>query len=54
MMTSAHVRVIEDQTDQGTQDLEDHEPESPAADDARPVRAGFHVRAVPIDEPLGE
>src|ERR1700722_12334965 len=59
---SAHVRVIEDQTDAGDLDLEGQEPESPVADadadadaDAVPIRSGgFHVRAVPIDQPFGE
>ena len=55
---SAHVRVIEDQTDAGDPDLEGQEPESPVADadaDAVPIRSGgFHVRAVPIDQPFGE
>ena len=53
---SAHVRVIEDQTDAGDLDLEGQEPESPVGDaDAVPIRSGgFHVRAVPIDQPFGE
>jgi hypothetical protein len=53
MTSSAHVRVIEDQVDAGGRDVEDHEPESPV--DSVPVRTGgFHIRAVPIDQPLGE
>ena len=53
---SAHVRVIEDQTDASDQDLKGPEPESPVADaDSVQIRSGgFHVRAVPIDQPFGE
>ena len=52
--TSTHVRVIEDRTDAGGQDPKAEEPE-PSGDDALPVRiGGFHVRAVPIDQPFGE
>jgi hypothetical protein len=53
---SAHVRVIEDQTGTGDQDLKSQEPESPVADaDSVQIRSGgFHVRAVPIDQPFGE
>jgi hypothetical protein len=49
---SAHVRVIEDQT--AAQVPEEQELETPVAD-SPPIRsAGFHVHAVPIDQPLGE
>jgi hypothetical protein len=52
--TSTHVRVIEDQTEAGGKVLEEQQPESPG-DDSPPVRiGGFHVHAVPIDQPLGE
>jgi hypothetical protein len=51
---SAHVRVIEDQTDASDQDLEGQEPESPVADSQQVRTGGFHVRAVPIDQPIGE
>jgi hypothetical protein len=52
---SAHVRVIEDQTDVGRdQDLENPEPETPIDDSPQRRTGGFHVRAVPIDQPVGE
>jgi hypothetical protein len=51
---STHVRVIEDQIDADGQASAAQEPEPPG-DDTPPVRiGGFHVRAVPIDQPLGE
>ena len=51
---TAHVRVIEDQTDTADQDPERQEPDAPV--DAPPERriGGFHVRPVPIDQPVGE
>jgi hypothetical protein len=53
-MATAHVRVIEDLADADKQDVESQEPESPV--DASPERrpGGFHVRPVPIDQPVGE
>jgi hypothetical protein len=51
---SAHIRVIEDQNDPGDMDLETQEPDSPDADSPLSRTRGFHVRAVPIDQPLGE
>jgi hypothetical protein len=54
---SVHVRVIEDQTDARDQDLEKQEPDSPIdPTDGSPQRrpGGFHVRPVPIDQPVGE
>jgi hypothetical protein len=54
MTSSAHVRVIEDQADASRKDVDDHEAELPVSD-SLPVRTGgFHIRAVPIDQPLGE
>lgn len=50
---SAHIRVIEDQNGAGDQDLEVEDTNSPVADSPR-MAGGFHVRAVPIDEPLGD
>jgi len=46
---SAHIKVIEDQDDPGDQDHE-----VPVADPPLRPTGGFHVRAVPIDQPLGE
>lgn len=52
---SVHIRVIEDQNDDaGDQDLEGPETNSPVADSPQVRTGGFHVRAVPIDQPLGE
>ena len=51
---SAHIRVIEDQNDAGDQDLEGPETNPPATDAPQSRTGGFHVRAVPIDQPLGE
>ena len=51
---TAHVKVIEDQTDAAEQDLEGQEPAAPS--DVPPTirSTGFHVRPVPIDQPFGE
>jgi hypothetical protein len=51
---SAHVRVIEDQTDARDADLEAEELEAPVADSFHARTGGFHVRAIPIDQPFGE
>jgi hypothetical protein len=61
--SSAHVRVIEDEPDAMDRDREgqDSEGQEPEAQDPEgpaevwlPRHGGFHVRAVPIDEPVGE
>ena len=55
--SSAHVRVLEDQTGEGIQHPKPQPPEPPESSgaDPPPVRTGgFHVVAVPIDQPLGE
>lgn len=49
---AAHVRVIEDQADAGQPVLEGQEPASPEETLPQPRTGGFHVRAVPIDQPL--
>jgi hypothetical protein len=51
---SAHVRVIEDQTESGDTNLEKQEPEAPEAENVQIRSGGFHVRAVPIDQPFDE
>lgn len=54
MTGTAHVRVIEDQADASDKDLGKTDTESPVTD-SLPIRTGgFHVRAVPIDQPFGE
>jgi hypothetical protein len=54
MTSSAHVRVIEDQAQASQQKVDDREAESPVADSPQVRTGGFHIRAVPIDQPLGE
>src|SRR5271165_2296442 len=57
-----HVKVVEDQSPAPTGDQAEamtHDPEAVEADaplDGSPPRtaSGFHVRAVPIDQPIGE
>ncbi|MBV8462710.1 MAG: hypothetical protein JO368_05410 [Acidimicrobiales bacterium] len=51
---TAHVKVIEPQVETPDREFERQEPE-PTADVPRehPI-GGFHVRPVPIDEPIGE
>ena len=51
---SAHVRVIEDQTESGDTNREKQEPEAPEAENVQIRSGGFHVRAVPIDQPFDE
>jgi hypothetical protein len=60
--TMAHVRIVEDQAlssteDQaaaGPRDVERQEPDSPMDGAPQNPRLGFHVRAVPIDQPIDE
>ena len=54
MAATAHVRIIEDQTETTGQELEPQEPESPVDGSLERRAVGFHVRAVPIDQPVGE
>jgi hypothetical protein len=51
---SARIRVIEDQNEAGGEDLEGQGTNPPVADTPQSRTAGFHVRAVPIDQPLDE
>ena len=52
---AAHVRVIEDQPEVKAKDLETPEAEGATAAVPPPPRTGgFHVRAVPIDQPVGD
>ena len=51
---SAHIRVIEDQNDAADEDLDGQETNSLGADTPQSRTGGFHVRAVPIDQPLDE
>jgi hypothetical protein len=51
---TAHVKVIEDQTDNRKPDLVEEAPDPPIENPVQGRTGGFHVRAVPIDQPLGE
>jgi hypothetical protein len=51
---AAHVKVIEDQSEPAAPDRDTEEPEQPAACAPQPRPSGFHVRAVPIDQPVGD
>jgi signal transduction histidine kinase len=61
-VVTAHVRVIEDQGDAVVEDhadvtdldVETQEPISTIDDVVQKPTHGFHVRAVPIDEPFGK
>jgi hypothetical protein len=46
--------VIEDRPEVEAKDLQAPEPDTEAASDPAPRRGGFHVRAVPIDQPVGD
>jgi hypothetical protein len=50
---SAHIRVI-DQNEAADEDLDGKETNFPDADTPQSRTGGFHVRAVPIDQPLNE
>lgn len=52
---AAHVRVIEDRNEVEVKELETPEElETPPAGAPQPRTGGFHVRAVPIDQPVGD
>lgn len=51
---TAHVKVIEDQADQRERDPVEEAPDPPVESTVQNRTGGFHVRAVPIDQPLGE
>jgi outer membrane biosynthesis protein TonB len=51
---AAHVRVIEDQPEVKAKDLETPEEDTPKEEVPPPRTGGFHVRAVPIDQPVGD
>jgi hypothetical protein len=60
--STAHVKVVEDQaevvvegqTAVSERDREPSEPGSPTEGSLRALPRGFHVRPVPIDEPISE
>jgi hypothetical protein len=49
-----HVRVIEEQTALKDREIEQQESDAPAELSAESRPHGFHVRPVPIDQPLSE
>jgi hypothetical protein len=51
---TAHVRVIEDQVEPTNRDPVAEEPDSTVDGPAPGRPGGFHVRPVPIDQPIGE
>jgi hypothetical protein len=54
-VTTAHVRVIEDQAAAArSEDLETPEADEPIDRPAQTRSGGFHVRAVPIDQPVSD
>jgi hypothetical protein len=52
--SAAHVRVIGDQLEVKAPEPESEEPDAPDARAPQPRTGGFHVRAVPIDQPVGD
>jgi hypothetical protein len=51
---AAHVKVIEDHAEASNRERETDKPD-PEDEGPLPIRTGgFHVRAVPIDQPIGE
>jgi hypothetical protein len=60
--STAHVKVVEDQAEvvvegqanDAERDLETSEPGSETDGSPRGLPSGFHVRPVPIDEPISE
>ena len=53
--SAAHVKLIGDQPAVAEQpDHQEQEPETPDTTVPPPRTGGFHVRAVPIDQPFGD
>ena len=52
--SAAHVKLLGDQPAVPTRDHEKLEPDAPDTAAPQPRPAGFHVRAVPIDQPVGD
>jgi hypothetical protein len=46
--------VIEDRPEVEAKDLQTPEPDAQPAGAPEPRTGGFHVRAVPIDQPVGD
>jgi hypothetical protein len=52
--SAAHVKLIGDQPGAPVQDHEKQEPDAPDDGAPPPRSGGFHVRPVPIDQPVGD
>jgi hypothetical protein len=52
--SAAHVKLIGDQPAVAAPEHEKQEPDAPDSHAPQPRPAGFHVRAVPIDQPVGD
>ncbi len=54
--SAAHVKVIGDQppTEADEVEVEKSEPDTPTTCEPQARPSGFHVRAVPIDQPIGD
>jgi hypothetical protein len=50
--STAHVKVLGDQP--VTDVVDEVEPDTPGSGAPEPRPSGFHVRAVPIDQPVGD
>jgi hypothetical protein len=51
---TAHVKVLEDQAESQKRALAEDAPDQPVESPVQVQTGGFHVRPVPIDQPLGE
>jgi hypothetical protein len=52
--SAAHVKVLGDQAAPEARDGQSPEPDEPSASAPEPRPGGFHVRAVPIDQPFDD
>jgi hypothetical protein len=52
--SAAHVKLLGDPPAVEAEDVESGEPDEPSPSPPDPRPAGFHVRAVPIDQPFGD
>jgi hypothetical protein len=53
--SAAHVKLIGDQPTVAVRDThEEHDPDAPDTSAPQPRIGGFHVKAVPIDQPVGD
>jgi hypothetical protein len=52
--SAAHVKLLGDQPAVAAHDLDDQGTDTPDTTTPEPRPGGFHVRAVPIDQPVGD